>query len=101
MREQVLTSLDQAHALFLAEAAGLPCEWAAVQDMPAQALACLSRGADLILAGGRPLASGDRYRNADPAELMLLAGRPVLVESCGVTPWSSPGRTRASPAAPW
>jgi nucleotide-binding universal stress UspA family protein len=79
IRERLETDLAQARAVFDAEVQGQRAEWLAVEDIPAPGLARISRGADIIVAGGRPLHQTDRYRNADTAELMLFSGRPVLI----------------------
>lgn len=77
--KQVERNLEQARAAFESETEGLATAWVQAADVPAEALARISRGADLIVAGGRPLKETDHYRNAEPAEVMLRAGRPVLV----------------------
>jgi nucleotide-binding universal stress UspA family protein len=79
MREQVQRNLELARETFREAAKGLRTDFAWIEDMPAQAIARAARSADLILAGGQPLSEGDRYRNCDAAEVMLRAGRPVLV----------------------
>ncbi len=72
-------NLKSAKRLFEDKAKGIPALWTAVEDMPAQALARVSRSADLIVAGGSPIDYADGYRWCDPAKVMLQAGRPVLV----------------------
>lgn len=79
LTNQVQLNLERAREVFEAEALGLGTHWAQAADVPAEALVRLSRSADLIVAGGRPLNETDRYRHADSAEVMLRAGRPVLV----------------------
>lgn len=79
MEEQVQADLKHAHAIFETETAGLKTEWTADQAMPAEALVRLSRAADLIVADSRPFGAQDRYRTAEAAEVMLAAGRPVLL----------------------
>jgi nucleotide-binding universal stress UspA family protein len=79
MRDQVKRELELAREDFRAATRGLKTEFAWIQDMPADAMARAARGADLILAGGHALAADDRYRVCDSAEVMLQAGRPVLV----------------------
>jgi nucleotide-binding universal stress UspA family protein len=79
MREQVQENLVHADQAFVKHAAGIRSEWRQVEDRPAPAMARVARGADVIVAGGCPLAAVDGYRAADPAELALLSGRPVLV----------------------
>ncbi|MEO8114457.1 MAG: hypothetical protein ABI655_08755, partial [Phenylobacterium sp.] len=79
MRSLVQTNLQRAEKAFKAKAAGLTARWIALEDIPAPAIARLSRGCDLIIAGGAPIRDGDAYKSADSAELVLLSGRPVLV----------------------
>jgi nucleotide-binding universal stress UspA family protein len=72
-------NLRNAETAFRAKTEGLRTAWLALEELPAQALARVSRSADLILAGGAPLKFIDAYRMAQTAELVLLSGRPVLV----------------------
>jgi len=77
LEAMVQENLKRAEASFRTHAAGLQTEWRAFHEIPAPALARLSRGADLIVAGGAPL---DNFtRAADTAEVVLRSGRPVLV----------------------
>jgi nucleotide-binding universal stress UspA family protein len=77
--ESIQINEQHAHDTFDKETKGLNASWLAVQDFPAQAVARLSRAADLVVAGGCPLDARDTYRWCDPAELALQCGRPVLV----------------------
>jgi nucleotide-binding universal stress UspA family protein len=79
LQAAVELGLKEAEDLFRAATAGLKTEWLALNDIPAATLARVSRGADLIVAGGAPLGFSDPYCSADSAELVMLAGRPVLV----------------------
>jgi nucleotide-binding universal stress UspA family protein len=79
MEEQVQANLKRARSVFDAETDGVERVWNALQAMPAEALVRLSRGADLIVADGRQLSQQDRYRAAKATELLLFAGRPVLL----------------------
>lgn len=79
LAEAVLSNLTAAQTVFEAEASVSARQWIAVQDRPADAVERLARGADLIVAGGSPLKDRDSWRWADPAELVIKAGRPVLV----------------------
>ena len=72
-------NLKNAETLFGKAAKGVAAQWTAVEELPALAMARLSRGADLIVAGGSALDYRDGYRWCDPGRLMLLSGRPVLV----------------------
>lgn len=79
MQEAIHANLKRAHDTFRQATSGQPREWIEVEESPAEALARLSRGADLIVAGGSPRKERDTYRWCDPAELVLKSGRPVLV----------------------
>jgi len=79
MQDMVIEDLKQAEATFRAKTAGLKADWMAIESFPAAALARHARAADLIVAGGAPLRREGNYRAADPAELVMLSGRPVLV----------------------
>jgi len=79
VQKVIAGNLQTAETLFTGKAKGLKAHWTAVEDMPAQAMARISRGADLVVAGGSPLDYRDSYRWCDPGQLMLEAGRPVLV----------------------
>jgi nucleotide-binding universal stress UspA family protein len=79
VQKVIAQNLRKAEALFVEKAKGLEAQWTAVEDTPAAAMARISRGADLIVAGGSPLDYRDGYRWCDPGKLMLETGRPVLV----------------------
>ena len=83
MRDQMELDLKQAEAAFRKHAASVPQIWTTVNDIPVQAMARLARSSDLIVSGGAPLNDRDGRRTADPAELALLSGRPVLVAPPG------------------
>jgi nucleotide-binding universal stress UspA family protein len=53
--------------------------WLSGIDAPASALADASRAADLIVAGGGPRRHESPYRDIATADLVMEAGRPVLV----------------------
>jgi nucleotide-binding universal stress UspA family protein len=63
--------------------------WESGLDLPAQAVARSSRAADLIVASVGPGGRNDPYRDAGPADLALLTGRPVLVAHAGSAPLSA------------
>jgi nucleotide-binding universal stress UspA family protein len=77
--ELVQDNLKKAGEAFAKETGDLQAEWMTLEAFPAHVLARLAREADLVVAGGSPLAAHDSYRWADPAELALECGRPVLV----------------------
>ena len=79
LQKLVEENLRNAEATFRAKTAGLKTEWMALQGIPVDVIARVSRGADLILAGGAPLKVADVFRAARTAELVLKSGRPVLV----------------------
>jgi nucleotide-binding universal stress UspA family protein len=77
MQAQVGDDLKAAEAAFKRDAAGVDAEWRSVQDFPARAVARASRAADLVIAS--PRSRGGSVRTADPAELVMSCGRPVLI----------------------
>jgi nucleotide-binding universal stress UspA family protein len=80
MRELVEERLKAARQRFDEATAGLPggASFASGVQLPTPALVAASRGADLIVAGGAPR-SHDANRDASPADLVMISGRPVLV----------------------
>ena len=74
---EIAKNLTAAEEAFRRDAAGADFEWRSVQDYPSRALASLSRAADLIVMS--PRGSGGPTRCADPAEVVMAAGRPVLI----------------------
>lgn len=81
---QVDTDLQNAEEAFRRDAAGVTSEWRAFKEFPAAALARSARAADLIVAGGGD-GERDTYRRADPGDLVMQAGRPVLVAPKGAS----------------
>ncbi|ODT89847.1 universal stress protein [Phenylobacterium sp. SCN 70-31] len=77
IQDQILKDLKTAEAAFRRDAAGADVEWRTEQAYPHEALACHARAADLIVASGRQ--TGGRARSADPADVVMTAGRPVLI----------------------
>lgn len=77
LMEQVQNNLKAAETAFLRDSAGAEVSWRAVQDYPARALCKSARVADLIVAG--PKSPTPSTRTADPAEVVMGAGRPVLI----------------------
>lgn len=76
--EQVDADLKNAEAAFRRDAAGVETEWRRVQDFPSHALARCARAADLVVVGVGG-GGGSSYRRADPADVVMACGRPVLV----------------------
>lgn len=83
LMEVIEANLAEAGTAFATAATGLASEWTPLRDLPVMAMDRLSRGADLIVAGGSPASEHDTYRWCDPGELALKAGRPVLVAPPG------------------
>jgi nucleotide-binding universal stress UspA family protein len=81
MRESVEDNLAGARKLFDTASAGLvkPTIFESGIRMPASALTGASRAADLIVTNRIENTLDDSYRNASPAELVVLSGRPVLI----------------------
>lgn len=76
-QDQIGKNLDAAEAVFRRDAGGADIEWRAVQDYPSQAMTRLARAADLIVVG--PRGAPGLTRTVDPADVVMGAGRPVLV----------------------
>lgn len=79
LREQIDANLKAAEKTFRSHATCAHREWRVVDNRPTPTLAAMARACDLIVAGGAPTGGADTYRQADTAELALVAGRPVLV----------------------
>ncbi|MBZ9798487.1 universal stress protein [Mesorhizobium sp. ES1-4] len=59
-------------------------EWRRAVDKPNHAVALNARAADLVLTtASQGVLTGDSYRAADPATVVLRAGRPVIVVAHG------------------
>lgn len=76
LQEQVTRNLKASEAGFRRDSAGAEAEWRSAQDYPDRALSKLAHLADLIVVGPRksPISA-----HADPAEVVMASGRPVLV----------------------
>jgi len=85
-REQIDEDFKSAEQQFRAvtASAGLTIEWRAVAEFPTLALANTASAADLVIIGSerRGVFGGD-YRTVNPGELLLRAGRPVLIAPSG------------------
>lgn len=79
MREQIEKDLDLAQEAFERCAADIDHEWRRLVDLPTPSMARTARAADLIVAGGAPRGDRSGYRSTDLGELIVSAGRPVLV----------------------
>ena len=88
------------------EVAGItarPTEWRGSFNFPREVIAREARAADLVVIGSRP-AADDVLHTFDPGEVLLAAGRPVLIAPQGHAALSArrillPGRTPAKRAA--
>jgi nucleotide-binding universal stress UspA family protein len=83
MQQQIDIDLKNAETAFRRDAAGADIEWRSVREYPGRTLARTARAADLIVMS--PIGSGDETRAADPAEVVMTAGRPVLLVPAGAT----------------
>jgi nucleotide-binding universal stress UspA family protein len=83
VQEQIGNDLKNAEAAFRRDAAGVDMEWRSVQEYPSRALARTARAADLIVMS--PKMSGTDTRVADPAEVVMTAGRPILLVPHGAS----------------
>jgi len=83
VQEQIARDLAAAEVAFRRDAGGADLEWRSMQDYPHKALVRMAHAADLIVTSPRgPLGP---TRSADPADVMMGAGRPVLVVPEGKT----------------
>jgi nucleotide-binding universal stress UspA family protein len=83
LSRQLDADLKSAEVTFRRDAAGADGEWRSVKSEPVRALAQAARAADLIIASSHDGEGGDLYRAADPGDLVLASGRPVLVAPPG------------------
>lgn len=81
LQEQIGKNLAAAEDAFRRDAAGAQIEWRTLQDYPHQALTHMAHAADLIVVG--PRSGAGKTRSADPADVVMSAGRPVLVVPTG------------------
>jgi nucleotide-binding universal stress UspA family protein len=77
VQEQISRNLKAAEAAFRRDAAGADIEWRMVQTYPHQALASMARAVDLIVVS--PKSERGDLVSADPAEVLMTAGRPLLI----------------------
>lgn len=83
LSRQVAADLENAEATFRRDAAGADAEWRTVSSTPVNAIARTARAADLIVMTATEAKGSDVYHAAPPAEVVLTAGRPVLVAPVG------------------
>lgn len=75
--EQVVKDLAAAETAFRHDAAGASLDWRSVQDYPSRALVQAARTCDLIVMS--PKGNRGATQAADPADVVMSAGRPVLI----------------------
>jgi nucleotide-binding universal stress UspA family protein len=83
IQDQINSDLTKAEAAFRRDAAGADIEWRSVEDNPARAIALASRASDLIVMSAK--GPGGPSRTADPADVVMTSGRPVLMVPEGAT----------------
>lgn len=83
VQEQIAKDLQAAEAGFRRDAAGAKVEWRSIQDYPHQALVRTAHAADLIVVS--PRGGLGVTRAADPADVVMSSGRPVLMVPEGAT----------------
>lgn len=77
VQEQLHKHIAASEAAFRRDAAGATLEWRTAEDYPHRALVRLARAADLIVMSPRSRAG--KACSADPADVVMAAGRPVLI----------------------
>ena len=82
MRQSIENQLGAARKVFERETTEFPdgeAVWLCGIESPTPAIAAASRAADLIVLGGVPRRHDSPYRDCEPGQLAMQAGRPVLV----------------------
>ena len=77
VQEQITKDIAAAETAFRRDAAGAEIDWRTQQDYPNRALVASAHAADLIVVSPRSKRSA--LQSADPAEVMMTAGRPILI----------------------
>ena len=77
VQEQIGKSLAGAETAFRRDAAGAETDWRTIQDYPHRALVNTAHAADLIVLSPRSKRSA--LQSVDPADVVMSAGRPVLI----------------------
>lgn len=86
MRQSIEDQLRAAEQTFRRETADFAegeAGWLSGLDSPTPALAAASRAADLLVVGGAPRRHLSPYRDVQPGDLAIQAGRPVLIAPPG------------------
>ena len=81
VQEQIGKSLVASEVAFRRDAAGAETDWRTIQDYPHRALVHTARAADLIVVS--PRSDRSALQSADPADVVMSAGRPVLIVPAG------------------
>lgn len=87
-QEEIEADLAEAEREFRAatDGCGQPVTWHASLGDPAEMVALHGRAADLLVVGRRPETSPAQVtRRADPGDVLMQAGRPVLVVPPGIS----------------
>lgn len=77
VQKQIIDNIAAAEAAFRRDAAGADVEWRSIQDYPHRALVNTAHAADLIVVS--PKSDRGDLICANPADVVMGAGRPVLV----------------------
>ena len=77
VQEQIEKNIAGAEASFRRDAASADIDWRSVQEYPHRALAETAYAADLIVVS--PKSDRGALQSADPADVLMAAGRPVLM----------------------
>lgn len=77
VQDQIAKNLKAAETAFVRDAGGADAEWRTIQDYPHHALVRTSHAADLIVVG--PRSDRGAQISADPADVLMGAGRPILI----------------------
>ena len=77
VQEQIGKNLSAAETAFRRDAPGAEIEWRTIQDYPHKALVNTAHAADLIVVS--PRSDRGALQSADPADVVMTAGRPVLI----------------------
>jgi nucleotide-binding universal stress UspA family protein len=85
--DEVRLSLKSAETAFKEVTAAYSgeVEWRSDVNFPNDVMARQSRAADLVIANTRPLLGAGEYSAADPGELIMRCGRPILMAPYGVS----------------
>ena len=77
VQEQIDKNLTAAEEAFRRDAAGAEIDWRTIQDFPHRALVNTAHAADLIVVS--PKSDRGDLQSANPADVVMAAGRPILI----------------------